>query len=296
MATHPLKASALALAALLVVSCQTTGKDAAPLSAHHVPADDNLNAVLWMQRSAEYTAVVEGVYRAATAQLDTALATPGDALLPSERGSDDPNLPPAIVVDIDETVLDNSPYQARLISTGREYHDSSWEDWVGEAAARAIPGAVAFAREAQARGITLLYVSNRSEQSKAATLQNLRAVGLPVKDEQVFFGLGLEVPGCTGKRSEKRCRRLLASQHYRIVMQLGDQLGDFLEVPHNRPFERQQLVEQHAAYWGQRWFMLPNPSYGGWESALFNNEHQQPRAWRRESKRKQLLDGTKQEN
>ena len=117
-----------------------------------VAADDNLNAVLWMQRSAEYRAATETVYRAASDRLDTALKDPAwDALVPGERSTPARGLPPAIVMDLDETVLDNSPYQARLVREGKSYNEATWDAWVREEKARAVPGVVDFARGAVGR-------------------------------------------------------------------------------------------------------------------------------------------------
>ena len=84
-----------------------------------------------------------------------------------------------MVLDVDETVLDNSPYQARLVRDGAEFDEATWAAWVAEASARPVPGVLDFAREASERGVTLLYVSNRTEEQQAATLRNLRSAGLP---------------------------------------------------------------------------------------------------------------------
>ena len=254
-------------------------------------ADDNLNAVLWMQRSVEYRATTLSLYRAAADHLDAAIAeTNWDALVPDER--DNPqawaDLPPAVIMDIDETVLDNSPYQARLVRDGAEYDEATWAAWVAEKQARPVPGVLDFARAASARGVTILYLSNRAQHLNEATLANLRAVGMPVKDDSVFLGLGTHVEGCEQHGSEKLCRRRLAGRDYRIVMQFGDQLGDFVQVIANTDEARNGLLEEYGDWFGERWWMLPNPSYGGWEPALFNNGWEQPREQRRVLKREAL--------
>lgn len=287
----------LALTFTLLAGCRSGGlpREGAPATAD-VPApaasapaaDDNLNAVLWMQAAAEYDALTTQAYRAAVAQLDRAQKDPRwHALVPEERGSG-AKLPPAVVLDIDETVLDNSPYQARLIRQGAEYNETTWDAWVREQKARPVPGVLEFAKAAQARGITMLYISNRAVHLKEPTLANLRAVGLPVKDDSVFLGLGTHVPGCEQEGSEKHCRRLLAGQKYRVLMQFGDQLGDFVQILANTPDGREALYAQHRQWFGERWWMLPNPSYGSWEPALFENNFRQPREARREAKRRAL--------
>ena len=279
--------AALALAGCAHVDTANVPPAAAPAVA--VPADDNLNAVLWMQRSAEYRAVGETIYRAAADRLDAALADAGwDALMPGERANPAAGLPPAVILDVDETVLDNSPFQARLVRSGGEYDEVAWDAWVSERKARAVPGVVAFAQAATARGITLLYLSNRAEHLQAATLANLRAVGLPVQDESVFLGLGTVVEGCEQHGSEKDCRRQLAGRHYRVLMQFGDQLGDFAKIEANTPDGRDALFEARRGWFGERWWMLPNPSYGSWEPAVFDNAWRQPRDVRRRAKRDAL--------
>ena len=253
---------------------------AKPAATDAVPADDNLNAVLWFQASAEYRASAETIYRAAADKLDVALKEKHwDALVPGERDNagKTEGLKPAVVMDVDETVLDNSPYQARLIRDNAEYSDPSWDLWVAEKKAKAVPGVVDFAKAAAAKGITILYLSNRAVHLKDATIANLKAVGMPVASDDVFLGLGTVLPGCEQNGTEKNCRRRLAGQKYRVLMQFGDQLGDFVEVVANTPQGRTQLLDEYNDWFGERWWMLPNPTYGSWEPALFNNEWSQPR-------------------
>ncbi len=257
-------------------------------------ANANLNAVLWVQSSAEYDAATLSAYHAAAARLDAALAdTSWDALAPGERANPDAIavLPPAVILDVDETVLDNSPYQARLVRDGGAYDEATWAAWVEERRARPVPGVLDFARAATARGVTLVYLSNRAEHLQDATLDNLRAVGLPVAGESVFLGLGTVVEGCEQDGSEKDCRRQLAGRQYRVLMQFGDQLGDFVAVAANTPAARQALVDRHAGWFGERWWMLPNPTYGGWEPAVFDNDWRLPLEARRAAKRAALDTG-----
>lgn len=277
------------LLALALAACQSL-----PTAPSAAPADDNLNAVLWMQTSAEYRAVALSVYQAAGARLDQALADPDwDALDPEERAlaGSAAGLPPAVIVDIDETVLDNSPYQARLVRDGGEYHDDSWAGWVGERRAMPVPGALEFARLAAGRGVTVVYLSNRTRESAPDTLANLREAGFPVADDDAFLGKGTQVQGCEGSGSDKRCRRLLAGSRYRVLMQFGDQLGDFVAVEDETRPARERLLALHAGWFGERWWMLPNPSYGGWEPAAFGGDWSQPRELRRAAKRAALRTG-----
>src|SRR3546814_3292729 len=85
---------------------------------------------------------------------------------------------------------------------------------------------------------------------------------MPVANDDVFLGLGTVVPGCEQDGSEKNCRRRLAGQEYRVLMQFGDQLGDFVEVADNTPAARAALLDEYGDWFGERWWMLPNPTYG----------------------------------
>ncbi len=288
--------SLLAGSLLLLTACAPAGpltrESATPalLPATASAANDNLNAVLWVQRSDEYRGAALQTWRAAAALLDQALADPHwNALLPEEGGTHATgSLKPAVVVDVDETVLDNSPYQARLVRDGTSYGEATWAAWVAERKAQAVPGAVEFAREASARGITLIYITNRTEAMKQDTLDNLRAVGFPVADDSVYLGLGVSVPGCEQQGSEKGCRRQLVARKYRVLMQFGDQITDFMQITDNRYATRRTLMEQHDPWVGQRWWVIPGPTYGGWESAAFNNQWSLPEDIRRQAKRDAL--------
>jgi acid phosphatase len=258
--------------------------DAKPTGAH-----DNLNAVAWVQTSVEYRAITTQTFRAAADHLDVALKEKNwDALVPDERGNAATGLKPAVVMDVDETVLDNSPYQARLIRDGKEYDEISWDQWVAEKKAKPLPGVVDFAKAAAEKGVTILYISNRAVHLKDATLANLREAGLPVADDSVFLGLGTVLEGCEQNGSEKNCRRRLAGQNYRVLMQFGDQIGDFVQVEANTREGRQALFDEYDDWFGERWWMLPNPTYGSWEPALFNNAWDQPAAARTQAKRDAL--------
>jgi 5'-nucleotidase (lipoprotein e(P4) family) len=281
---------ALLAAALALPGCVSVAEPprAAPVAA---TADDNLNAVAWMQGSAEYAAVAMQTWQAATGGLDAALADPAwDALVPADReGAPLAGLPPAVIVDVDETVLDNSPYQARLVRDGREFDDDSWDGWVAEAQALPVPGALEFARAAAARGVTMIYLSNRTQAQQQPTLANLRALGFPVAGGEVFLGKGTAVAGCTqAGSSDKSCRRRQVARQYRVLMQFGDQLGDFVAGPDNRPATRHALLDAHRGWFGERWWMLPNPSYGAWQPALFGDDWRLPRAARRRAMRDSL--------
>src|SRR6185312_659550 len=160
--------------------------------------NDNLNAVAWTQTAIEHDLIYREVYRVAGEKLRAALKDPTWDALP-KRDRKQPlsaKLKPAVIVDIDETVLDNSPYQARLVANGKDYDEFTWSEWCREKRARPLPGALEFAQAAAKRGVTVFYLSNRAQDLNAATLENLRADGFPVEGDTVFLGLGTAVDGC----------------------------------------------------------------------------------------------------
>ncbi len=266
----------------LLAGCATGGVKAPPAAPG---PDDNLNAVLWTQASLEHDLICREVYRQATQVLDKALADPTwDALSAQDRHGDVAGLKPAVILDIDETVLDNSPYQARLVRDHATYDSATWADWVREKSARALPGAVAFTRYAAARGIAVIYLSNRAQSLDRATLANLRAAGFPVSGPEAFLGLGTEVPGCRQVGSSKHCRRVQVARHYRVLVQIGDQTGDFLQLHGATPDARRAELAPYLDWIGRRWFVLPNPTYGDWESAPFHGDHALDPAARRAAK------------
>ena len=217
----------------------------------------NLHAVAWTQHAAEFRATAITVYAAAAARVDEALADPTwTAVVEQTEGF--AALPPAIILDLDETVIDNSPYQAWLIATGRDFANDTWDLWCSAGSAPAIPGAVPFLQEMERRGVALFYVSNRDAVSEQATIDNLRALGLQADEANVM--LRGELPG----GSEKSARREAVAADHRVIMLFGDNLGDFVDHVNVSGEERDAIVERYASWWGERWFMLPNPQYGSW--------------------------------
>lgn len=263
----------LLLVATLVSACAGT---------RAVPADDTLNAALWVQSAAEYRAATLQTYRAAAAHLPDVLGPDGASALPDDPGP--ASQPPAVIVDVDETVLDNSPFQARLIAAGRTYDPALWDAWVQEAQAEPVPGALAFLQEAARQGVTVFYVTNRDAEQEAATRANLEREGFPLAE-------GVDVLLMRGEQegwgSDKTPRRALVAGDYRVVMLFGDDLNDFVEA-RRAPAERRALVEQHAECWGRQWFVLPNPVYGSWERAAYGFESGLPLEDQRTRKRGEL--------
>ncbi|MGI9038293.1 MAG: 5'-nucleotidase, lipoprotein e(P4) family [Gemmatimonadota bacterium] len=226
-----------------------------------------LDAALWMQTSGEYEALTRQTWGAASRRLAEAVSDSSwTALL--EQGEGYEALPTAAIVDVDETVLDNSPYAARLIEDHQRYSDASWGQWVNEAKARAIPGALDFARTAADLGVTVFYVTNRAASLENGTRRNLEAMGFPFTGEIDVLLLKDERPDWG---SDKTTRRAFVAQDYRVVVVAGDDLNDFMSgVRGVSRDERARLVERNADLWGTGWFVFPNPTYGSWESTLLD--------------------------
>ncbi|HUP18496.1 MAG TPA: HAD family acid phosphatase [Gemmatimonadota bacterium] len=249
-----------AVAIVALAACATApARDAATPAAAEHPL---LQSVLWVQTSAEYHAAAEQAFAAAGAALERALA---DSTWTAEltQTGDYAALPPAVIVDVDETMLDNSPFEARLVLSGETFDPADWAAWVEEAAAPPVPGALEFAREADRRGVTIFYVTNRDAPGEAATRRNLERAGFPLPDDPDVLLLRGERPDWT---SDKTSRRAHVAADHRVLVVIGDDFNDFVLA--RLPLEeRDTLVRRHTDRWGERWIVLPNPMYGSWETA-----------------------------
>lgn len=220
-----------------------------------------LTAVLWMQRAAEFRASARQAYTLAGIRLDEALADPSwTAAL--EQPDSPAEAPPAVIVDVDETVLDNSAYLAWLEREGQVFAADTWAAWCEDARAPAVPGALAFAKQADAKGVTIFYVTNRGADLEDCTRRNLRARGFPLRDDVDTVLTRNERPNWGG---DKGTRRRAVAETHRIVLLVGDNLGDFMDGA-AAPFEqRDHGVEPHEARFGVEWIQLPNAIYGSWD-------------------------------
>ena len=229
------------------------------------PGHSILNAVLWVQSSAEFQAASRQTYAMARRALDEALADPTRVGAMEETNAD-PAQPPAIVVDADETVLDNTPFEARVVQAGMTFDEKMWKQWVAEGNAAAMPGAAEFLRHAQSRGVTVFYITNRDEDERPGTLANLQKLGLPL-DPNVDTLLLRQDP----KMSDKSPRRKQVADRYRLLLLVGDDLNDFANLRSASWSERDAFIRQTESWWGTRWFLVPNPMYGSFERAVIGS-------------------------
>ena len=252
--------------ALVLLTFAGCAKPPTPPPAAALAPTDDLLAVAWYQTSAEAHAASLTVYQAAAAALDQALADPTWTAAIEQTG-DPAALPPAIIVDVDETVLDNSPYQVRNLLDGARFAPPTWDAWVAEAKADPLPGAAPFLAAAAARGVAVVYVSNRAVGQEEPTRPTLAAHGFP----HAATVEAMRFRPAEGDRSKSARRAQIAATH-RVVMMFGDNLFDFVEADKPDRDARAGMVDAHAAWWGRRWFMLANPMYGSWDDALLGHE------------------------
>jgi len=230
---------------------------------------ENLNATLWMQSAAEYRVDTASKYRQAKATLDRAIADRRWTAATEQTGDVARLRPLAVIMDLDETVLDNSAFQGELTKRRTIFNAELWDEWVAKAQATALPGAVDFIAYAESRGVTVFYVTNRTVAAEAATRRNLERLGVRLPADIDTVLTVRERPEWSNEKSNRRA--LIAATH-RILMLIGDDMGDFLSAARETPENRVKAAEQYAAYWGERWVLLPNPTYGSWEAALYGRE------------------------
>lgn len=234
-------------------ACKTTQPVAEKSNATTLIPGGPAWAALWQQQSGEYKALCLQAYQLAALRLDQYLAAKGSK-------------PLAVVTDIDETVLDNSPYSVHQALSGKGYDDKSWMEWTAKVAADTVPGAPAFFKYAASKGVKVFYITNRAESERAVTLQNLQRYQFPDADDQHLL--------LKTTTSGKEPRRQQVLQQYDIVMLFGDNLGDFAAIFDKKPVdERNATALQSAASFGSRFIVLPNPMYGDWEGALYNFQY-----------------------
>lgn len=255
---------AIPLLLFALTACVTTTPQSTPaVTPPCDPGHSILNATLWIQTSAEYRAAALEVYANARKALDTALDNPfvKGAL---EETSNDPTQPPAVILDLDETVLDNSEFESRAIRAHTTYDAKMWKAWTAEGAARAVPGAAEFLEYAKSRGVTPFYITNRDLEEEPGTRRNLEQLGLPL-DPKIDTLLLQGKNGWTS--SDKSPRRAHVAASHRILLVIGDDLNDFAPASEKTLAERNAIVDNARSWWGEVWFILPNPMYGSWERA-----------------------------
>jgi len=217
---------------------------------------------LWLQTSGEYKALCLQVFNDAY-----------DYVSEYAKGVDVSNSinKYAVVMDLDETILDNSKYQTYLVSNGLSYEKDSWLRWVKKHAedVELVPGAKAFIKDIEMLGIIPVYISNRPHECLYSTIKALKHCGINVDNikERMLLKLGNE--------SDKSARREKIEDKYTVIALLGDNLGDFEQYFNDKGTtleKRSEMVYNDKKNWSNMWFLFPNPVYGSWTNFINNND------------------------
>jgi 5'-nucleotidase (lipoprotein e(P4) family) len=213
-------------------------------------------ATLYQQQAAEYRALSYQTFNLAALMLDKDLA---DKHVDKHR---------VVVVDIDETVLDNSPFQGKSILENTSY-PKYWNEWCTMAKALPVPGSVTFLNYAKANGVGVYYITNRDESLRVPTLRNLVSAGFPFADDAHL------VMKTTESSKESRRQAIAARNH--IALLLGDNLADFSYLFDKQSSARRTALVDSLRYaFGPKFIVLPNAMYGDWEAALYTYDWGKP--------------------
>ncbi len=257
----------------LLVVCSTsatyfvtvsTAQQSSSVAQGNADVQYQVGGALYMQKAAEYRALAYQAFNLARRQLDADF----DKRLIKKLPKAEQKKPRAIMVDIDETMLDNSPAQAYQIKHRVAFNLPDWYRWGEMRRAKAIPGSVEFINYATSKGVKVYYVSNRDEVQRQATLENLKSAGFADVSNEDLMLRQLDADG--KPISPKGPRREAIQQKYRIVLQIGDNLDDFSSVFEKKPIaERFAETDKNRNEFGSTWIVLPNAMYGTWENAIY---------------------------
>ncbi|WP_294703545.1 5'-nucleotidase, lipoprotein e(P4) family [uncultured Fusobacterium sp.] len=247
---------AISLTVLTMTGCSNLAEkkeEKVVLTYDQLVARENMMATNWYQTSGEAKALYIQGYNIATERLKEYLKKPHEK-------------PYSIVLDLDETVLDNSPYQAENIVKGVGYSSGTWDEWVKMKKAKAVPGAKEFLQFADKNGVKIYYISDRVESQLDATIENLKNEGIPVQSRENVLLKNKE------DKSGKVNRREYVKKHTDLIMLFGDNLSDFDVFSSSSIEDRNKRVEELAAEFGDKFILFPNPMYGAFESAIYGGK------------------------
>ena len=251
---------------LAFVSCAST-------SVPHTPNQDL--GILWVQHAAEYRAITMQVYQSAERALPGFVADQFWSALPEQDDAE--GLPPAIIFDVDETVVSGADFQ---ISHERPFTARKLYDFYQQNDALPVPGVVGFIAAARQAGVAIFFVTNRPCEvidnepdpcpQKAVVIEAILQIGVETDDAHVMLA------GEQGWDRAKIGRRKHIAKNHRVIMLFGDDLGDFVPCVRTKLYgpctepatqaSRIRLVTKYAEYWGDGWYILPGPMHGSWTS------------------------------
>ncbi len=258
------------LRSTVVVSALVAGV-ATAAGADPVPQNDLLNATLWVSNAVEYKANTLGAFALARIRLDEALADKSWTAT-GQRGAYQ-DLPPAIIADVDETLLDNGGYESWLVAAGQNYSSKTYDAWTKAMEARAVPGAVDFAKYADSKGVKVFYITNRNADQEDQTRKNMAALGFPMGGNVDTFLMQKEREDWGSKKST---RRDVVAKDYRVLLLLGDNYGDFSDDFAGTDAERLASFEKNKDHFTKDWITIANPEYGSFECAPYKCDFKLP--------------------
>ncbi len=242
---------------LTFIACTNTNEikkeERVNLTYEELRSEQNMMSTNWFQTSGEAKALYLQAYNIATEKLKIALKKPT-------------NKPYSIVLDLDETVLDNSAYSAKNIKNGKNWSQKTWDEWVNMAEAEALPGAKEFLEFASKNKVHIYYISDRYDYQLDATLRNLEKLGIPVQDRNHI--LLKEKSDKSGKNN----RREQVKKHTNLIMLFGDNLSDFDDFSTKSVEDRNEKVEKLGKEFGDKFIIFPNPMYGAFETAIYGGK------------------------
>ncbi|MDA3892923.1 MAG: 5'-nucleotidase, lipoprotein e(P4) family [Salinivirgaceae bacterium] len=239
----------------ILIGCQTNKTELNP-NEKLSNSEHLVMATAWFQKSAEMRACFYQAYNLAELRLQQHLE--------NHKGEK----PAAVVLDIDETILDNSPFEKKLIDDGILYTSELWKKWTDKKAAKALPGAIEFTQKASEMGVQVIYISNRKVDMLESTINNMKKLGFPNADPHFVY---LREMNKSGNKTERR-EKVMAK--YEVLLFIGDNLTDLNELFAQRDSTLGfKLVDDYRKGFGDKFIVLPNPMYGEWEEAIYKNDY-----------------------
>jgi 5'-nucleotidase (lipoprotein e(P4) family) len=256
------RTTATGMVVVATVACRTSAPVATvpAISPANILSTQGSDAVLWQNSSAEAYWLFQQSYEHATWKLEVMLESiEQDKQMVDSTEWD--RRPLAVIVDIDETVLDNSPYQITALKNGKTFDPKEWKTWTDKASATASPGARDFLLAARDGGCEVFYITNRDRSERASTLKNLHEVGFPNADDAHL----LLMEGT----SDKTARRAQVRSTHNVLLLVGDQLRDFDERFKDRSVDcGKNIVDAMHDSLSEHFILLPNPMYGTYRDAI----------------------------